>query len=149
MSATTKLLDLFRDQRELTSDNAAAIALGVHRATVSGWRQRGTQAEPHVIAKMAAAINQDAGGWLALVESERARSDDDRKAWVAVARRLGAAAALFLAVALPISEAHASVAEQQHAGGIMRSVLRWLRAALSPYRVRGERDDLSTTAVLA
>lgn len=101
MSATIRLLDKFKETRSLPSDNAAAIALGIHRATVSGWRQRGTQAEPHVIAHMAKAVAEDAGGWLALVESERARTDADRKAWAAVAKQLGAAAVLAIVALLP------------------------------------------------
>ena len=115
MSATTRLLDKYQETRSLPSDNAAAIALGIHRATVSGWRQRGTQAEAHVIAQMAHAIGDDPGKWLALVESERARSDADRKAWAAVARQLGAAAVLALCAVAPtliaaLSTAYAATA---------------------------------------
>lgn len=107
MSATTQLLDKYKDSRSLPSDNASAIALGIHRATVSGWRQRGTQAEAHVIAQMAKEIGEDAGRWLALVESERARSDADRKAWAAVARKLGAAAAVAFAALMPLGNVQA------------------------------------------
>lgn len=108
MSATITRLDKFKETRSLPSDNAAALALGIHRATVSGWRKRGTQAEPHVIAQLAAAIGEEPGAWLALVESQRARSDADRKAWAAVARRLGAAAAVAVVALFPLHEASAA-----------------------------------------
>ncbi|MEH6416216.1 DUF3693 domain-containing protein [Pseudomonas sp. CGJS7] len=121
MSATLKLLEKYRAAGSIPSDNAAAIALGIHRATVSGWRKQGKQAEPHVIAAMAKAIGQEPGGWLALIESERARSSEDKKVWAALARQLGAAAAVVLmlsSVALP-STANASQGfDQLH---IMRS----------------------------
>lgn len=121
MSATLKLLDKYRETRSIPSDNAAAIALGIHRATVSGWRKQGKQAEAHVIAAMAKAIGQEAGGWLALIESERARSNEDRKVWAALARQLGAAASVTLmlfAVSLPSpakSRQVASIAEAEPA----------------------------------
>lgn len=113
MNATTKLLDKFRAVRSLPSDNAAAIALGVHRATVSGWRQRGTQAEAHVIAQMARAVGEDEALWLSLIESERARTDADRKVWAGIARRLGAAAALaaVAVLALPYPAAAQSLTD--------------------------------------
>lgn len=111
MSATLKLLDKYKETRSIPSDNAAAIALGIHRATVSGWRRGGKQAEPHVVAAMAKAVGEEAGGWLALIESERARTEADRKTWAAVARQLGAAAAVAVVALLPVGNVQAGVTQ--------------------------------------
>lgn len=98
MSATTQLLDKWKKVRSIASDNAAGVALGIHRATISGWRHNNRQAEAHVLAQMARDLGEDPGAWLALVESERARSEADRKAWRDVAKRLGAVAAVLVAM---------------------------------------------------
>ncbi|KRC33947.1 MULTISPECIES: DUF3693 domain-containing protein [unclassified Lysobacter] len=101
MSATTRLLDAWKKAKNIDSDNAAAITLGLTRSAVSEWRLNGVQGRAGVIARMAKDLSEDEAAWLALIESERARTDADRKAWAAVARRLGAvAAALVLAIAL-------------------------------------------------
>jgi hypothetical protein len=70
-----------------------------------------SQATPAVISVMATQTGEDAGYWMALVESERARTDADRKAWARIARRFGAAAAV-ACVALLFRENpdHASLA---------------------------------------
>ena len=103
MNATLRLLDLWKAAKGIASDNAAAQALGIARQTVSNWHSRGSQAEPSLIARMATDIGQDAGAWLATVESERARTEADREAWRTLAHRLGTAATL-AAVALLLRE---------------------------------------------
>jgi hypothetical protein len=121
MSATTKLLDKWKKANSIASDNAAAIRLKIGRAAVSRWRNELGQAEVHLIAQMAQECGEDSAVWMALVESERARSAEDRKVWAALARRLGAAAAVFLmlsSVALPSTAKASQGYEELH---IMRS----------------------------
>lgn len=101
MTATRILLDRWKAAKSIPSDNAAALELGITRQAVSRWRQTPTQAEPNLVARMAHDLGDDAGKWLALVESERARSDADRKVWAALARQLGAAATLAAVALLP------------------------------------------------
>lgn len=150
MSATTELLDRYKAARGIESDNAAGIALGLKRQTISGWRNQGKQAEPAVLWQMAEAIGEDGGRWLAQVEAERARTKADREAWSILAKRLGAVAALFVAAALPyqvnasaLTGAHA---EPQRIVGIMRSVRRWLRAAFAPFLHGGPHEQASLLA---
>lgn len=121
MSATLELLERYKAAHGITSDNAAALSLGLKRQTVSGWRKLGKQAEAHVIARMARALGEDALRWLALVESERAHSEADRKTWVEVARRFGAIASV-AAVALLVGgiAADRPALGGEHIRGIMR-----------------------------
>ena len=137
-TATVRLLDLWKQEKGLESDYAAAQALGVTRGSPSNWRHGRSHAAPALVTRMATDIAQDAGAWLALVESERASTAADRKAWATLARRLGAAATV-AAVALfttPLATVHArsGKAEPLSEVCIMRSVRRWLRAALSRSR---------------
>ncbi|MDG2518414.1 hypothetical protein [Lysobacter soli] len=110
MTSTIKLLDQWKAAKGITSDNAAALALEVSRQAASRWRNGLAQAEPHTIARMAREIGQDAGAWMALVEAERAKSAEDRKAWIALARQLGAAAAIACFAVMPLLSQAASSA---------------------------------------
>lgn len=99
MNATNKLLDKWTSMRAAKlggaiTPSAIAIELGVKRTSIANYRAGTSQAAPHVISKMARDIGDNPAAWLALVESERARDANDRKAWAAVARQLGAAAAV-------------------------------------------------------
>jgi len=98
-TATVRLLDLWKHEKGLESDYAAAQALGVTRGSPSNWRHGRSHAAPALVTRMAVDLGQDAGAWLALVESERASTAEDRKAWASLARRLGAVATV-AAVAL-------------------------------------------------
>ena len=126
MNATLELFGRWKEAKGLTSDPVAAAVLGVAKQTVSNWRTRGSQAEAHLIAKMTRDLGEDPGKWLALVESQRARTDADRKTWAALARQLGAAAAVAFVALLPFGNARASAmgmseAEQHAPIYIMRS----------------------------
>lgn len=65
-----------------------AEALGIERTALANYRSGTSQAAPAVVRKLAEAIGEDADHWMAVVESERARSTADRKAWTKVAHRL-------------------------------------------------------------
>ena len=100
MNTANKLLDKYRQVCLLKSDNAAAIALGIERATVSGWRHGKSKPEADTVAKMATAINEPVGPWLAQIESERARTPAAAKVWLRLAATLGTALAVAV-IALP------------------------------------------------
>ena len=152
MSATTTLLDRWKAAKHVASDNAAALALNITRQAVSRWRNELSQAEPALVWQMAEEAGEDAGAWLALVESERARSEADRAAWRNIAKRLGAAAATLAVVALlPHHQALAAwvlaLPEPLSVLGIMRSVLLVTAALLLWAAARRYRR--ATSAVLA
>lgn len=114
MTSTIKLLDRWKASQGIASDNAAALALEVSRQAASRWRNGLAQAEPHTIARMAKDIGEDPGAWMALVEAERAKSSEDRKAWMALARQLGAAAAVAAVALLSVGVIDVSAQDGVH-----------------------------------
>lgn len=112
MSSTAKLLDRWMKARGLTTQTAAAAALGTKPSTVNNWLRGVSQAAPAYIRKMADDLGEQAAGWVLLVESERARDAADRKALAALAKSLGVAAAVALcAIATPyLIDFHGSIA---------------------------------------
>lgn len=147
MSATLELLDRYKAAQGISSDNAAALSLGLKRQTVSGWRKLGKQAEPHVVARMAHAVGDDPLRWLALVESERAHSEADRRTWVEVARRFGAIASV-AAVALLVGgiAADRPALGSEHILGIMRSAAWAALAVLAAHALHARRSLTITEA---
>ena len=101
MNSTNNLLRAWMDAHNHISQSDAARALGIKPAAVNNWTRGISQAAPHLVARMAKEIGEDPGKWLALVESERSRDAEDRRTWAALAKQLGAAAVVVLAVAHP------------------------------------------------
>ncbi|WP_237052781.1 hypothetical protein [Marilutibacter chinensis] len=93
MSTTATLLDKAKKRRSYPSDMALAAAVGVSRSIVSEWR-KGTKfpSEDHVCA-LARMAGEDAAPWLVLTQAEKSTGPAHR-AWLDLARQLGAAAAL-------------------------------------------------------
>lgn len=96
MTSTAKLLAEWMKARGLTTQTAAAKALGTKPSTVNNWLQGVSQAAPSYITQMAFDLGQDGAGWVLLIESERARDAKDRKALAALAKQLGMAASVAL-----------------------------------------------------
>lgn len=101
MNATMQLLRLWMATQGHITQSDAARALGVKPAAVNNWTRGISQAAPHLVERMAKDLGENPGRWLAQVESERSKDADDRRTWAALAKQLGAAAAVVLAVALP------------------------------------------------
>lgn len=110
MSHTATLLDKARAKRSIPSDMALAARLGVSRSIVSEWR-KGSKfpSEDHVCA-LAAMAGEDAGQWLVLTQADKTTGPAHR-AWVDLARRFGAAAALAVVALLPTGNASAMTAD--------------------------------------
>lgn len=89
MTATTELLDMYRQARNLKSDNAAALSLGVKRQTINNWRMRGSQGEPHLIERMCDAIGLDPGPWLLRALAEQSPAVANKQVWNRLTHRLG------------------------------------------------------------
>lgn len=126
MSATWELFQRWMAAKGHSSPRQGALALKLDPSTATLWK-KGGNAQAAVIWEMAEAVNDDPAIWLARVECEKARSEADRKAWRALTKRLGAAAAV-AAVALIFRDHPAVMAfvlalpEPAQIGGIMRSV---------------------------
>ena len=132
-TATTRLLDLWKASKGIESDHAAWQALRLSgQSAVSNWRHGRSHAAPSLVSRMASEAGADPGYWLALIEADRARSEDDKKAWRTLARRFGAAAAIALcAVAAPlISADSAAYAKPLPSNAYYVKALRILRRIL-------------------
>lgn len=105
MSATIELFESYKTGVGARTDGAGAASLGVTSQTVSNWRNRGSQAEPQLIEKMCATLNEDLASWLLRAQMEQA-SSANRQVWHRVAEKLSyRIAGAILAVGLPATEA--------------------------------------------
>lgn len=96
-TTTTRLLDRWKAARGITSDNAAAQALGISRQAVSRYRKGAAQADVEIAARMAEDLGLDTLGTLAAIQADR----ETRPGAAAVWRRYGKGA--FMALALGLS----------------------------------------------
>lgn len=139
MSNTAALLDKVKVKRSLPSDMALAARIGVSRSIVSEWR-KGSKfpSEDHVCA-LAQMAGEDAGQWLVLTQADKTTGPAHR-AWVDLARKFGAAAALAVVALLPQGNAQASAQvslnDSPHYALCekVRRGLRRLAAAVGPFR---------------
>ncbi|NII11357.1 hypothetical protein [Oleiagrimonas sp. C23AA] len=97
MTATTELLDQYRQAKGLKSDNAAALSLGVKRQTINNWRMRGSQGEPHLIERMCEALEIDPAPWLLRALREQSHNAN-KLVWERLTQRLGYAAVALVSV---------------------------------------------------
>src|SRR5690606_2623415 len=98
MSTTTELVDRFKQEKNLSSDNAAARALGLSRQAISSYRAGLRHAEPEVVRKLAEALREDPEIFVLRVQAERETIPARKRVWVRCLERLSAAAALSLAI---------------------------------------------------
>lgn len=128
MHAIANLLDRARKHSGIGSDSALAERLGRSRQALSHWRVGYKVPEDDQVMALARLAGEDQGPWLLLAQAART-TGAAHEAWVALARRLGAAASITLmlfAVSLPSparSRSALSIAEpeQAHALHIMRN----------------------------
>ena len=85
MTTTNRLLDAWKLELGITSDNQAAIRLGVNRSAVSSWRSGVRHASPALAARMAHDLKWDGLRTLAAIEAERAVDSETKKAWLKLA----------------------------------------------------------------
>ena len=149
MNSTNNLLRAWMDAHNHISQSDAARALGIKPAAVNNWTRGISQAAPHLVARMAKEIGEDPGKWLALVESERSRDAEDRRTWAALAKQLGAAAVVVLAVALPWPS-KAAVIDQDEADAAVYIMRNWLRRLVAQFASMTRRfGAVHASAVLA
>lgn len=133
MSITQQLFERWKAAKRIESNRAAMRALGLSPTANVHWAA-GRNADADVIERMANDLGENAGALIAQAMAESAKGDAART-WARLAKRLGAAAALVLAVALPYradAATSGTQAEPAHALCIMRSVARWLARKLRP-----------------
>ena len=108
MSATNNLLDKYRGTCYARSDNAIAVSLGVSRTAVSRWVHGEGHPDAENVEKMAMAIREPVGPWLAQIEAQRASSANNRKVWLRLAATFGTTLAVAMMLAPAYTAAPAS-----------------------------------------
>lgn len=123
-TTTTKLLDAWKARKGIASDNAAGIALGAKRQTVSTWRNGKAHASPAFAAKMAADLGLDELAVLAAIEADRTYNGDDRRVWQKHGRAVFMSLFLGLTVCLPSARATSLQPVESQAPVIQNRLLR-------------------------
>lgn len=100
---TTDYLDAIKAKYEV-SDYKLAPLLGIGKAAVSGYRNRGTEFDDTVAIRAARLLNLPEDEVLANIHAARAKDDDVRKVWERLAEKLhGAAASVMIAVIMSVA----------------------------------------------
>ena len=113
MSETAKFLDAVKARHGLASDYALAKVLEISRQEISNYRTGRHALGVKVCFKIAALLDCDAASVIAAVESERARTDQDRDFWKGALLR--AAAAVVAAVGVGAAAMPSSAQAQSNA----------------------------------
>lgn len=149
MSATNQLLDKFRKTCSTASDNAIAVSLGLSRTAVSRWVHGKGAPDAASVEKMANAIDEPIGPWLALIEAERADRAgelDNKRVWLRLASTLGAIFSVALMVTLPAQIARAAKTTTAQVQAQSRHLHQCLMAWLKLFAQRSFRHALRTAA---
>lgn len=103
MTASSELLDRFKQVRGITSDYAAAKALEVTRAAVSQWRTGSRHMDDATVAFIARELRIDAAAAIAQVNLDKPLTKRERAIWETYCARVCVAALVALAsTATPI-----------------------------------------------
>lgn len=131
MNSLNNLLDKAR--KVCSTDMAVAARLGVTRSAVSKWRKGGLITPEHV-ARLIEIANADPAIAASILAEQDPKGAGGR-VWADVAKRLGAAAVVVLAVALPYQGARAANVQAEHGSActlcaIFRCYMRKWRAMM-------------------
>lgn len=88
---TLDLIDALKRHHDISSDYAAAQALGITRSELSKYRHGKAYLGDETAVKVADMLGMDAGYVMACMHAERASNPDVRTRWQGVAERLKAA----------------------------------------------------------
>lgn len=106
MSATKKLLDKYAKVCLAQKDKDMIERLRVKHSTFANWKAGRAHPDAQSVEKMANAIGEPVGPWLASIEAERAKDPNVKKVWLRLAAALGTSLAVAM-VTLP-EAAHAA-----------------------------------------
>lgn len=87
------------------SDRKAALLVGVSQPVLSEWRTRKKYPSDERAVQIAELLNLDAAYVIAVIQSERAKSEAVRATWGRIAEAFGRAAMLALVAAAPFAVA--------------------------------------------
>jgi hypothetical protein len=146
MSATFNLFERWKTLKGHSSAMAACAALGVERQAATYWKD-GRNAEAHIIERMANDLGENATGWVLAAAAEKTRAAAEKRTLLRLAKTLGYAATICLAVYASIPAAIAMPMDGLQNGDVLgiahvlivlalgfasiRRFLRLLRSAIS------------------
>ena len=102
MTTAKKLLDKYAETCKAKNDAEIARNLKLTRGAVNNWRTGTSHPDAESVEKMALAIGEVPGPWLAAIEADRARTPAARMVWL----RLAATLATTLALAVTALPSH-------------------------------------------
>lgn len=98
MNNSNRLLDIYRQKLSLRTNQAVADKLGVKQPTVSMWINEKSHPNAAAIEAMCKATGEPIGKWLPLIEADRCRTTEDRKAWLRLAGVAASIVAVYTAI---------------------------------------------------
>jgi predicted transcriptional regulator len=111
MQTTNQILDAIKIKHGLTSDYQLARLMGTSEGGISNYRNGRSHLDNQKAMKAAELLGQDAGAIFALVNAERAKTEQERAVWAEIFEKLGGIAASVLlaigAATLPAPNAYA------------------------------------------
>ena len=134
-----RIRDLIDKARDETGSNYTEIAARLNRSKqlISNWRSGAKVPEDDDVIVLARLARERPEPWLATAQAARTRGEA-RDRWEAIAKQLGAAAAVVLAVALPWPAQSALTVQAEQAADIyiMRN---WMRRLVAWFATMGRR----------
>jgi len=127
-STTLLLLDKWKTQKGIESDNQAAIKLGVSRSALSRWRHGAGHADVPLAAKMADELHMDTLSILAAIEAERCVNRESQKIWA----RYGKAA--FMSLLLSVAGRGYSDIQAKEMGALQNVTSHYAKSRKRPIR---------------
>jgi len=87
MNTTNQVLDRIQSEFGLPSDYAISKVLGITRAAVSRYRNKGQQFDDSIAYRAAKLLELDPADLLASLHTERAANDDESSAWDSIRKK--------------------------------------------------------------
>jgi hypothetical protein len=97
MPVTNNLFNRWKAVKKFPSDRQACLALGLKPQAATYWKA-GRNAEADVIEKMAKEIGEEPAAWILAAAAEKTVKAEEKRTLARLARGLGYAAALLLAL---------------------------------------------------
>ncbi|GHD60802.1 helix-turn-helix domain-containing protein [Jeongeupia chitinilytica] len=113
MNTLNEILDSAKESIGTTQDQELARKLGIGQSTLSGYRHGKSTPDAYALMQLSAVLKKDARELLAVIEAERAKTEERRGYWEGLktqfrksSKTLGALAAAALVLAFAPSDQH-------------------------------------------
>lgn len=101
MNAIEKLLEEAKTKAGITSDNALALEIGIHRQAINNYRKHRSAPDIFTMSRLADLTGRPIEEIIALIEIEKEQPEEKKEYWINFYKRLGGvAASVFVCVTL-------------------------------------------------